>query len=173
MHLFTIDLQPNLLVLKLFTFSWYVDHNLVVWFSGNLEGWNVSLKLTEAFSLRQAFTNKIFWSMMKSFSFSNGAFKERKFIILIAFSWNFSIFLNSSFWSCPHIWQPYITFEWNNEKKRVFNKCLGVNCLIFARGSIPRLSFLFNRLKYKPQLSRWFIVRLRCLAFFYAKYSGY
>ena len=69
-HLFTIDLWPYLSVLKLFTFNWYVDDDLVVWFSGNLEGWNLSLKLPGVFSLRQSFTNMIFWSMMKSFSFS-------------------------------------------------------------------------------------------------------
>ena len=124
-HLFTIDLWPHISVLKLFTFSWYVDDDFVVWFSGHLVGWNLSLKLPRAFSLRQSFTNKIFWSMMKSFSFSifisyicfsTVAFKGRKLIILIAFSWSFSIFLNSSFWSCPHIWQPYIKFELNNEK---------------------------------------------------------
>ena len=37
-NLFTIDLRPYLSVLKLFTFSPYVDDDLVVWFSGNLEG---------------------------------------------------------------------------------------------------------------------------------------
>ena len=86
-HLFTIDLQPYLSVLKLFTFTWHVD-DLVVWFSGNLEGWNLSLKLPGAFLWRQSFANKIFQSMMKSFSFSifisyicfsTGAFNGRKF----------------------------------------------------------------------------------------------
>ena len=89
-------LKPN--YLKLITFSWYVDDDLVVWFSGNLEEWNLSLKLPGAFPFRQPFTNKIFRSMMKSFSFSiftsyfcfsTGAFKGRKFIILIAFSLKF------------------------------------------------------------------------------------
>ena len=37
-NLFTIDLRPYLSVLKLFTFSPYVDDDLVVWLSGNLEG---------------------------------------------------------------------------------------------------------------------------------------
>ena len=170
-HLFTIDLQPYLSVLKLFTFTWHVD-DLVVWFSGNLEGWNLSLKLPGAFLCRQSFANKIFQSMMKSFSFSifisyicfsTGAFNGRKFIILIPFSWSFSIFLNSSFWSCPHIWQPYIKFELNNEKYRVFNKCFGVKCLIFARSPIPQLCFFFSWLKYKFQLRCSFIVRPRYL----------
>ena len=89
-------LKPN--YLKLITFSWYVDDDLVVWFSGNLEEWNVSLKLPGTFLFSQPFTNKIFRSMMKSFSFSiftsyfcfsTGAFKGRKFIILIAFSLKF------------------------------------------------------------------------------------
>ena len=101
-------LKPN--YLKLITVSWYVDDDLVVRFSGNLEKWNLALKLPEALKLpfRQPFTNKIFWSMMKSFSFSifisyfcfsMGAFKGRKFIILIAFRWSFSIFLKSLFFS--------------------------------------------------------------------------
>ena len=124
-HLFIIDLRSYLSVLKLFTLSWYVDDDLAVCFSDNLEGWNLSLKLPWTFSLRQSFTNKLFWSKMKSFSFSifisyicfsTVAFKGRKFIILIAFSWSCFIFLNSSFWSCHHIWQPYIKFELNNEK---------------------------------------------------------
>ena len=124
-HSFIIDLRPYLSVLKFFIFSWYLDDDLVMWFGGNLEGWNLSLELPGTFSLKQFFTNKIFWGMIKSFSFSifisyiyfsTVAFKGRKFIILIAFSWSFSIFLNSSFWSCPHIWQPYIKFELNNEK---------------------------------------------------------
>ena len=49
-HFFTIDFEPHRSVLNLFTFGWYVDDDLVVWFSGNLEGWNLSLKLPGAFS---------------------------------------------------------------------------------------------------------------------------
>ena len=73
-----------------------------------LEEWNLSSKLPGAFSFRQPVTNKIFQSMMKScsfsifisyFCFSTGAFKGRKFVILIAFPWSFSIFLKSSFFS--------------------------------------------------------------------------
>ena len=104
----TVNCKTKVNYLKLITFSWYVDHDLVVWFSRNLEEWNLSLKLPGAFPFRQPFTNKIFWSMMKSFSFSifisyfcfsTGAFKGRKFVILIAFPWSFSIFLKSSFFS--------------------------------------------------------------------------
>ena len=91
---------------KLLKASYYVDDDLVVWFSRNLEEWNLSLKLPGAFPFRQPFTNKIFRRMMNAFSFSifisyfcfsTGAFKGRKFIILIAFPWSFSIFLKSSF----------------------------------------------------------------------------
>ena len=101
----TVNCKTKVNYLKLITFSCYVDDDLVVWFSRNLEEWNLSLKLPEAFPFRQSFANKIFRSMMKSFSFSTfisyfcfstGAFKGRKFIILIAFPWSFSIFLKSS-----------------------------------------------------------------------------
>ena len=59
-----------------------------------LEERNVSLKLPGAFPFRQPFTNKIFRNLIESFSFSvlipsfsfsTGAFKGKKFIILIAF----------------------------------------------------------------------------------------
>ena len=103
-----VNCKTRVNYLKLITFSWYVDDDLVVWFGSNLEEWNLSLNLPGAFSFRQPFTNKIFRSMMKSFSFSiftsyfcfsTGAFKGRKFIIIIAFSWSFAIFLKSSFFS--------------------------------------------------------------------------
>ena len=104
----TVNCKTKVNYLKLITFSWYVDHDLVVWFSRNLEEWNLSLKLPGAFPFRQPFTNKIFRSMTESFSFSifisyfcfsTGAFKRNKFIILIAFPWIFSIFLKYSFFS--------------------------------------------------------------------------
>ena len=148
MHFLTIDLRPYFSVLKLFTFIWYVDDDRVLEFSGNFEERNLLSKLPGVLLLRQSFTNKIFWSMMKSFSFSifisyicfsTVAFKGRKLIILIAFSWSFSIFLNSSFWSCPHIWQPYIKFELNNEKPRVFNMCFGSKMSYFWQKSNPTI----------------------------------
>ena len=95
--------------LKLITFSWFVDDDLVVWFVGNLEEWHLSLKIAGAFSFRQPFANKIFRNMMKSFSFSifisyfffsTRAFKLRKFIIFLDFSWSFSIALKSSIFTC-------------------------------------------------------------------------
>ena len=107
-YFITVNCKTKVNYLKLITFSWYVDHDLVVWFSRNLEEWNLSLKLPGAFPFRQPFTNKTFQSMMKSFSFSmlisyfclsTGAFKGRKFIILIVFPWSFPIFLKSSFFS--------------------------------------------------------------------------
>ena len=107
-YFITVNYKTKVSYLKLITFSWYVDDDLVVWFSGNLEEWNLSLKLPGAFSFRRPFTNKIFWSTMKSFSFSifisyfcfsTRAFKGIKFIILIAFPWSFSIFLKSSFFN--------------------------------------------------------------------------
>ena len=103
-----VNYKTKVNYLKLITFSWYVDDDLVVWFSGNLEEWNLALKLPGAFPFRQPFTNKIFRRMMNAFSFSifisyfcfsTGAFKGRKFIILIAFPWSFSIFLKSLFFS--------------------------------------------------------------------------
>ena len=99
-------LQNQSKLLKVNYFSLHVDDDLVVWFGGNLEEWNSSLKLPKAFSFRKPFTNKIFRRMMNSFSFSifishfcfsTGAFKGRRFIILIIFSWSFSVFLRSSF----------------------------------------------------------------------------
>ena len=39
--------------LKLITFSWYVDDDLILWFSCSLEEWNLSLKLNGVFPYRQ------------------------------------------------------------------------------------------------------------------------
>ena len=103
--------------------------------------------------------------MMKSFIFSifilyiyfsNGAFKGRKFIILIAFSWYFFNVLNSSFWSYPHHDVP---ISHNFILKRVLNKYFGVKCLIFARGLIPRLTFLFSSFGYISQSNCSFSLR--------------
>ena len=120
-YLFTIDLWPYVSVLMLLSFSCYGDDYLFVWFNGNLEGWNL-WKLQGTFLFRQPFTNRIFWSMVKSFSifisyicFSTGSLKGRKLIIRIAFSLSFSVFFNSTCWFFPRIWQPNIKFEWNNE----------------------------------------------------------
>ena len=108
-YFITVICKTKVNYIKLITFSWYVDDDLAVWFIRNLEEWNLSLKPPGAFSFRQSLTNKIFRSMMKTFSFSifisyfcfsNGAFKGRKFSILIAFPWIFSIFLK------------YLLFSW-------------------------------------------------------------
>ena len=61
-YFITVNCKTKVSYLKLITFSWYVDDDLVVWFSGNLEEWNLTLKLPGAFSFRRSFTNKIFWS---------------------------------------------------------------------------------------------------------------
>ena len=61
-HLFTSDLWPYLLVLKLFTISWYVDDDLVVWFSGTLGGWNLSLGHFHLDRLLQIRHFKAWWS---------------------------------------------------------------------------------------------------------------
>ena len=96
-YFITVNCKTKVNYLKLLSFSWYVDDDIVVWFSGNLEEWNL-LKLPDPFSFKKPLTNKIFRSMMKSFSFSiftsyfrfsTGPFKGRKFIILIAFSLKF------------------------------------------------------------------------------------
>ena len=48
MYLFTNGMRPYLSVSKLFAFSSSADHDfLCVWFSGNIYGWNLSLKLPE------------------------------------------------------------------------------------------------------------------------------
>ena len=100
LYFIIVNCKTRVDYLKLIIFSWYVEDDLVVWFGGNLEEWILSLNLPGTFSFRQPFTNKIFRSMMKSFSFSiftsyfcfsTGAFKGRKFIILIAFSSSFAI----------------------------------------------------------------------------------
>ena len=104
-----------------------------------------------------------FSMLVSCICFSAGAFKGRKFIIFIVFSWSFSV-LNFSFWYCPHISQPYIKFELNNEI-RVFNENFGVKCLIFARSPYPWLSFFFILLKHKSQSKCSFIVRPRYLTY--------
>ena len=81
---------------------------------------------------------------------------------LLLFFWSFSIFLNSSFQSCPDIWQPYIKFELNNEKLRVFNNCFRVKMSYFFQKPNP-LSFFFSWLKYKFQSRCSLIVRPRYL----------
>ena len=44
-------LQNQSKLLKLITFSWYVDDNLAVWFNRNLQEWNLSLTLTLTLTL--------------------------------------------------------------------------------------------------------------------------
>ena len=66
-------------------------------------------------SSKQPFIKSMFWSMIKSFSFrifnlylsfKTGALFGKDFTILMAFSSNFSIFLNSVTRHCPHTWHP-------------------------------------------------------------------
>ena len=142
---------------------------LVVWFSGNLEGWNLSSKLTGASSFRQSFRYKIFWSMMKSFvlvySFHTSAFQLEQ----VRGGNLLSLLLFLKVWSSWILHFDLIPIcgnhilELNNEKLRVFNKCFGVKCLIFVRSPIPRLSFFFNWIKYKSQSRCPFIVRPKYL----------
>ena len=40
-YFITVNCKTRLNYLKLITFSWYVDDDLVVWFSRNLEEWNL------------------------------------------------------------------------------------------------------------------------------------
>ena len=104
--------------------------------------------------------------MMKQFSLS--AFvsyicfldvNRRKSIILIAFSWTFSIFINLQlglvFISGNHI----LNLSWIMKSKGFSISTLGAKCLIFARSPIPALSFFFSLLKYTFQSRCSFIVR--------------
>ena len=152
---------------------------IIVWFSGNFEWWSLSLKLPRAFSCRQCFTNKIFWRMMKSYSFSLfvsyicfsiGAFKKRKLLSLLLFLEILLAFCILNIWSCPHIGRLYIKLELSNESiRKVFNKCFGVKCLIFARSPIPCFSFFFSWLKCKSQSRCSLIKRSRYLTCVFRK----
>ena len=162
----TIDLHPYLSVLKLFTFNWYVGVDLILEFSRNLEERNLFLELPGVLLLRQSFTNKIFWSMMKQFSLSTFisyiCFLEvngRKSIILIDFSWIFSIFTNLHF-DLVFICGNYIlNLSWIMKSKGFSMCALGAKCVLFARSPIPALSLFFSLLKYKFQSGCSFIVR--------------
>ena len=114
-HLLNIEKQPYFSVLKSCLFSWCVLKDLVLW------NWLVSIRLKVMLKLfilsssRQSYTKSMFWSVIKSFSFrifnfcisfETGALLGKNFMILMAFSCNVSIFLNSVPWYYPHTWHP-------------------------------------------------------------------
>ena len=130
---------------------------IIVWFSGNFEWWNLSLKLPRAFSCRQCFTNKIFWRMMKSYSFSLfvsyicfsiGAFKKRKLLSLLLFLEILLAFCILNIWSCPHIGRLYIKLELSNEKyKEGFQYMFWSKMSHFCQKSNSLFEFLFQLTK--------------------------